>query len=126
MSFMRWIGVRKQLREESPLFRFTKQNLNAGEHYIINLASGSYAKYSPYNYIQITNMTDRDLILFLDTSIAKTIPKQTIISMDSETIKAFRYVDLYNPTSNTATGEVEILVQKVKSAKDILREVFGI
>ncbi len=124
MSFMRWFGVRKKVREESPLYRFTKTDLANGSSFIINLERKPYNKYLPFNYIQVTNNTNKTLTLYLNGGqTAKSIPSGTIISLDDVTIPAFRNAYIKNESGADATGMIEIIVQKVKSERMILREV---
>lgn len=123
MQNFRWFGVRKLIRTESPLYRFTKDSLAADEHYIRDLDSGQYRKYAPYNYIQVVNSTDKDLVVDLESAMFS-VPSGTIRSVDEESVKAFRSFDIY--TSNgaaTTSGKIEVLVQKVVSQRMILREI---
>jgi len=124
MSFMRWFGVRKKVREESPLYRFSKTNLTNGSSFVINLEQNPYNKYLPFNYIQVTNNTDQHLILYLNGGqTVKTIPSGTIISLDDASIPAFRNAYILNNSGSDATGTIEVIVQKVKSERLILKEV---
>jgi len=119
---LRWVGVRKKFREESPLYRFVQTNLNNGEHITINLGQGTkYGKYTPYNFCQVVNNTNQELILSLSGKLI-TLPGGTIRSIDEETVPAFRYIDLYNASGSNATGNIEILWQKVVSQRMILRK----
>lgn len=121
MGFMRWFGERKPIVEQSPLYRFTKTNFTANEVWSQNLDQDAttYGKYSPFNYIQITNNTDQSLTLNVD-GFTVTIPAGVIRSIDSETVPAFRYYSLTNGSSS-ATGAVEVIVQRLTSYKDVIR-----
>lgn len=121
--FMRWFGTRKRVLEQSPAWRFTASDMSSGEALTQELSRAPYGKYSPYNYIQITNQTDKDLTLILNGSWRKTIPSGTIMSIDSDTVPAFRSFAIVNESGATATGEVEVIIQKIKNLKDIARSV---
>lgn len=118
---MRWVGTRKKYREESPLYRQTKTDISNGEIWVIDVDTGTYKKYAPYNYCNITNNTNRELFLYLDDKVI-TIPSGVIKGIDEETIPAFRSIRVANLSGNDATGNIEILFQKVISQRMILRK----
>ncbi|MCD6436462.1 MAG: hypothetical protein J7L15_08820 [Clostridiales bacterium] len=118
---LRWIGKREAKREESPIYRFTKTDLNNGAFFITNLNTSTYKKYAPFNFLQVTNKTDQTLIIHTDT-MNKMIASGTILSFDEETLPAFRYVSIENASGTNASGDIEVLVQKVKSYRQVIKE----
>lgn len=117
----RWIGKKETKRSESPLFRFTKTGLLAGNNYIVNLKKTPFHKYLPLNFLQVANNTNQTLILMTDT-MTTTIPSGVIRSFDSETLPAYRSINVANQSGSDATGDIEILAQKVHSYKDVIKD----
>lgn len=118
----RWTGKREKYREQSPLYRFPQTNLAIGASFLTNLDRTPFWKYLPFNFLQVTNSTDRTLLIITDVGSVKAIPANTILSFDSETLPAFRTVQIQNASGVLATGDIELIVQKVKSYKDVIRE----
>ena len=116
----KWVGMKKRYREESPLYRFTKTNINNGEYWVINLEAKPYDKYLPFNFCSITNNTDQEIILILDDKFLS-IPSGVIRSIDEETVPAFRTIKVANLSGANATGKIELLIQKMVSQRMILR-----
>ena len=121
LSNKRWIGIKKRYREESPLYRFTKTNINNSEYWIIDLETKPYDKYLPFNFCSITNNTGQELILMLDDKTIS-VPSGVIRSIDEETVPAFRTIRVANLSGSNATGKIELLIQKVVSQRMILRK----
>lgn len=117
----RWIGQRAIFRQQSPLFRFTKTDLAAASVFNIILKQTPYRKYFPFNFLQVSNQTDKSMTVMTET-MTKTIESNTIQSFDSESLPAFRKIEIHNLTGANATGDMEILVQRVMSYKDLLRD----
>jgi len=117
----RWVGAKRNYRLESPLFRQAQTDLAAGAFININLEAGQFQRYQPFNFVQITNNTNQELILFLGANFVKSIPSGTIQSIDEETMPAFRSIQLQNATAALAAGNIEIVWQKVVSQRMILR-----
>lgn len=123
MQNFRWIGERKLIRSESPLYRFTYTNITAGETKSQDLLYTSpYSKYAPFNFFQIVNNSDTDLTVKLgeNTLLA---PKGSVRSVDDESIKAFYNFQITNSSGSNSTGTVEVLVQKTISDNALLRQL---
>lgn len=121
----RWIGEKKNFRVQSPVFRFSKTNLSNGSSFVTNLeGSNRYRKYSPFNFLQVSNQTDQTLLIVTDTMV-KSIYSGTILSFDEETLPAYRYVEIRNASGSNATGEIEVICQKVRSYKQVIKERLG-
>lgn len=118
---LRWTGTRQKIREQSPAYRFSKTDLSNGSTYNISLSGSPYDKYKPFNFLQITNKTDQDLMLTTDT-VTKLIPSSVIISLDEETLPAYRKVEITNSSGSNATGDIEVVVQKVNSYRQVIKE----
>lgn len=110
----RWIGKKEQILTQSPLYRFSQTDIADGGALVIALEDIPYDKYAPYNFLQVTNKTDQDLLIQTNVSTIK-ISHGVILSFDEETLPAFRSVVIKNSSGSTATGDVEVLVQKVAS-----------
>ena len=119
MPSFRWTGMRSKYREQSPLYRFTQTNVAIGASFLTNLDRTPFWKYLPFNFLQVTNSTDQQLLIITDAGSVKAIPSNTILSFDSETLPAYRTVQIQNASGALATGDVEVICQKVKSYKDV-------
>jgi hypothetical protein len=117
----RWFGEKKSVIQDSPLYREFQTDMSNGEHISKNLdADGSeYQTYSPFNWCQVTNNTNQTLILTLGGQ-PFVVPSGVIKSIEDSV--NFRVIDLANLSGSTATGDVEILWQKVLTTNKILRK----
>jgi len=121
LSSIRWTGERKLIRQQSPLYRFVQTDITNGAFFNTNLSTRPYQKYSPYNFLQVTNKSDQTLFIITDT-FRKSIPASTVLSFDEETVPAYRKVNIQNASGADATGEIEVLCQKIKSYRQIIKE----
>jgi len=122
MTFQRWFGQKRPIITQSPTYRFSKTTFTAAEVYAVNLDvdTNPYGYYTPFNYIQITNNTNADLILVLDTGTTKTIVSGTIVSFGSDVVPSFRNFQLQGASGGN-TGTAEVIIQKVIDYKEAIR-----
>lgn len=123
MQNFRWIGERKLVRTESPLYRFTYTNIAANETKSQDLLyTAPYSKYAPFNFFQIVNNSDLDMIVKLGENTLLS-PKGSVRSVDDESIKAFYNFQITNNNATNSVGIVEVLVQKTISDNALLRKL---
>ena len=114
---LKWFGQRRQVHEESPIYRFTATALAAGAALAQNLEVMPYGKYYPYNFIQVTNNTERSLNLYCEGVLIKSCPPHVAVSIDDGTLPAFRSFVIRNESGlDCGAGlTVEVIVQRVIS-----------
>jgi hypothetical protein len=109
-------------RDNSPLYRFVDVNTAAGAGIIENLELGVFGKYSPFNFLLISNQTDVEFTARCGADFVKTIFDGTILAFDEELLPAFKNIRVINESGGAATGTIEVTVQKVKSYRQIIKE----
>lgn len=109
---------------ESQLYLFDDTDLNDGEALSQNLEEVQpYGKYAPFNFILISNQSNKTMNLYLDSILKAVIPAGTIQSFTPPSIQAFRNFSLINESGANSTGSVNVSVQKVLLDNDLLREI---
>lgn len=123
MPSQRWIGKKENFRQNSQVYAFTTTSITDGSSYVVNLDQGAYQKYLPYNFLQITNNLGGNVkLVFPESGNEIIIFDGTSRSFDEESIPAFRYVNVKNDSGGDLTGQLEVLVQKVESYREVIKE----
>lgn len=107
-------------RKYSQMYSITYTNPNGTYNPKISNTE-PYSKYVPFNYIQVKNMTDADLDLYLNSNKFQTVPAGTIMSADGNNVPAIRNIYFI---ITSATGNVELNIQKMKTINESINQAF--
>lgn len=110
----------KSQKLNSPPYRFSLTNIANNYVWQIPIWKQPYQKYIPYNYIYISNNTDKNLTLAINNQEFKTIYSGTIETFDAQVYPAIRSINIINESGADATGEIEIIVQRKYTVSDLI------
>ena len=106
-------------RAISPLFTFT---INTTGTWIAPLHKMPYAKYLPFNRVQIANKSQNDVTLVLNDSVKKLIPAGTIITISPPEIMAIRTLKVENVQT---ANQIEVTIMKAPTIWDAIQKIAG-